>query len=98
MTNTKNHKSVANVEYEIGKTTSSTILSAGGIKRLSVSVTVAARTEGTGADKKVVNRTPEEIEKLRRIVTTACGVDTGTRGTTPSPLRNWLSTINSPPK
>jgi flagellar M-ring protein FliF len=80
VTNTKNHKSVANVEYEIGKTTSNTMLAAGGIKRLSVAVTVAAHTEGAGADKKVVARTPEEIEKLRRIVTTACGVDTGTRG------------------
>ncbi len=80
VTNSKNHKSVANIEYEIGKTTSSTILAAGGIKRISVAVTVAARMEGTGADRKVVNRTPEEIDKLRRIVTTACGVDTGTRG------------------
>jgi len=81
VTNTKNHKSVANVEYEIGKTTSNTMLSAGGIKRLSVAVTVAARTEGTGADRKVVARTPEEIDKLRRIVTTACGVETGSDNT-----------------
>jgi flagellar M-ring protein FliF len=81
VTNSKNHKSVANVEYEIGKTTSSTMLAAGGIKRLSVAVTVAAHTEGTGADRKVVTRTPEEIDKLRRIVTTACGVETGTDNT-----------------
>jgi flagellar M-ring protein FliF len=81
VTNSKNHKSVANVEYEIGKTTSSTMLAAGGIKRLSVAVTVAAHTEGTGADRKVVTRTPEEIDKLSRIVTTACGVETGTDNT-----------------
>ena len=81
VTNTKNHKSVANVEYEIGKTTSNTMLSAGGIKRISVSVTVASRMEGTGADRKVVTRTPEEIDKLRRIVTTACGVETGNDNT-----------------
>jgi flagellar M-ring protein FliF len=81
VTNTKNHKSVANVEYEIGKTTSSTTLAAGGIKRLSVAVTVAAHSEGTGADRKVVARTPEEIDKLRRIVTTACGVETGNDNT-----------------
>ncbi len=81
VTNTKNHKSVANVEYEIGKTTSNTMLSAGGIKRISVSVTVASRMEGTGADRKVVARTPEEIDKLRRIVTTACGVETGNDNT-----------------
>jgi flagellar M-ring protein FliF len=81
VTNTKNHKTIANVEYEIGKTTSSTTLAAGGIKRLSVAVTVAARSEGTGADRKVVPRTQEEIDKLRRIVTTACGVETGNDNT-----------------
>jgi flagellar M-ring protein FliF len=81
VTNSKNRKTVANVEYEIGKTTSSTMLAAGGLKRLSVAVTVAARTEGTGADRKVVTRTPEEIDKLRRIVTTAVGVQTGTDNT-----------------
>ena len=81
VTNTKNHKTIANVEYEIGKTTSNTMLAAGGIKRLSVAVTVAAQTQGTGADRKVVPRTPEEIDKLRRIVTTACGVETGSDNT-----------------
>jgi len=81
VTNTKNHKSVANVEYEIGKTTSNTMLAAGGIKRLSVAVTVAAQSQGTGVDRKVVPRTPEEIDKLRRIVTTACGVETGNDNT-----------------
>jgi flagellar M-ring protein FliF len=81
VTNTKNHKTVANVEYEIGKTTSNTMLAAGGIKRLSVAVTVAARMEGTGADRKLAPRTPDEIDKLRRIVTTACGVQAGADNT-----------------
>ena len=81
VTNTKNHKSIANVEYEIGKTTSNTMLAAGGIKRISVAVTVAAHMDGTGADRKLVPRTPEEIDKLRRIVTTACGVETGNDNT-----------------
>jgi flagellar M-ring protein FliF len=81
VTNSKNHKSVANVEYEIGKTTSNTMLAPGGIKRLSVAVTVAAKMEGTGTDRKVVNRTPEEIDKLRRIVTSAVGIETGAGNT-----------------
>jgi flagellar M-ring protein FliF len=81
VTNSKNHKSVANVEYEIGKITSNTMLAAGGIKRLSVAVTVAAATEGTGKDRKVVNRTTEEIDKLRRIVTSAVGIQTGAANT-----------------
>jgi flagellar M-ring protein FliF len=81
VTNSKNHKSIANLEYEIGKTTSSTVLAAGGIKRLSVAVTVAAAMEGTGKDRKVVNRTTEEIDKLRRIVTSAVGIQTGAANT-----------------
>jgi len=81
VTNTKNHKTTSTVEYENAKTTSNTLLSPGGIKRLSVAVTVAARVEGTGADRKVVNRTPEEIDKLRRIVISAVGVETGTQNT-----------------
>jgi flagellar M-ring protein FliF len=81
VTNSKNHKSIANVEYEIGKTVSNTMLAAGGIKRLSVAVTVAQRMEGAGADRKPVARTPQEIEKLRNIVTSAVGIETGTDNT-----------------
>ena len=37
--------------------------------------------EGTGAARKVVNRTPEELEKLRRIVASAVGIQTGADNT-----------------
>jgi flagellar M-ring protein FliF len=74
--NTKNRKTTSTVEYEIGKTTSSVMQAAGGIKRLTTAVTVAARFEGEGADRKMVPRTPEELEKLRRIVQNAVGTDT----------------------
>jgi flagellar M-ring protein FliF len=79
--NMLNHKVTSTVEYEIGKTTSSTEQAAGGIKHLTASVTVAAQMEGTGADRKVVARTPEELDKLRRIIAGAVGVDTA-RGDT----------------
>ncbi len=75
---TKNKKAVTTVQYEIGNSSSKTVQTAGGIKRLSASVTVAAQVQGTGADRKVVNRSPEEIEKLRRIVASAIGIQTGT--------------------
>ncbi len=75
---TKNKKAVTTVQYEIGKSTSSTMQAAGGIKRLSASVTVAAQVEGAGAERKVVSRSAEEIEKLRRIVASAIGIQTGT--------------------
>jgi flagellar M-ring protein FliF len=77
----KNHKITSTVDYEIGKTTSSTVQTAGGIKRLTASVTVAAKMEGTGTDRKVVNRSPEELTKLRSLVSSAVGVDL-TRGDT----------------
>lgn len=77
VTNTKNHKTTSNVEYEIGKSTSSLIQAAGGIKHLSAAVTIANRYEGTGAERKIVNRSPEELEKLRRIVINAVGIQQG---------------------
>jgi flagellar M-ring protein FliF len=81
LNSTKNKKAVTTVQYEIGRTTSSTMQAAGGIKRLSASVTVAAQVEGTGADRKVVSRSAEEIEKLRRIVASAVGIQTGADNT-----------------
>lgn len=79
--NQKVHKTQTTVQYEVSKTRSDLMQTAGGIKRLSAAVTVAAKTEGTGADRKVVNRTPEELEKLRRIVASALGIQTGTDAT-----------------
>ena len=73
--NSINHKSVTSVEYEIGKVTSSTVQNAGGIKRLTAAVTVAAQMQGTGADRKVVSRSKEDIDKLKRIIANAVGVD-----------------------
>ena len=75
----KNHKTVSTVEYEIGKTTSAITQTAGGIKRLSAAITVAQQMEGTGADRKPVVRSPEDIDKLKRIVSSALGADL-TRG------------------
>jgi len=74
--NSNNHKVTSTVEYEIGKTTSSLAQVAGGIKRLTAAVTVAAQMEGTGADRKPVTRTPEQLKELRDIVTGALGIDT----------------------
>jgi flagellar M-ring protein FliF len=77
VSNTKNRRAVTTVQYEIGKTTSSLSQTAGGLRRLSASVSVAAKMEGTGADRKVVSRTPEELDKLRHIVSSALGIQSG---------------------
>jgi flagellar M-ring protein FliF len=79
--NTQNHTTTSTVEYEIGKTTSSMVQAAGGIKRLDASVTVAAQFQGTGEDRKIINRSPEDLKKLQDIVSSAVGIDT-TRGDT----------------
>lgn len=79
LNNTKNHKTLTTVEYEIGKSTSNIMQSAGGIKRLTAAVTIASRFDGEGAERKVAPRSDEELEKLRRIVQGAVGTDT-TRG------------------
>ncbi|HYG23424.1 MAG TPA: flagellar basal-body MS-ring/collar protein FliF [Verrucomicrobiae bacterium] len=73
--NSKNRKTVSTIEYEIGKSTSSVIQSAGGIKRLSTAVTIASRFEGEGAERKALPRTNDELEKLRRVVQNAVGTD-----------------------
>jgi flagellar M-ring protein FliF len=81
--NSQDHKTIDTTEYEIGKTTSSTVQAAGGIKRLTASVTVAEQMEGTGTDRKPVARTPEQIQQLTKLVSSALGIDT-TRGDTVS--------------
>lgn len=80
VTNSRNKKNTGTTEYEISKSTSNLTQLAGGLKRLTASVTVAARFEGMGADRKVVPRTPEELEKLRRIVQNSLGIEQGTDG------------------
>jgi flagellar M-ring protein FliF len=77
----KNHKVTSTIEYEIGKTKTDMVMGAGGIKHLTAAITVATQMQGTGADRKAVSRTTEEMEKLRRIVTSALGADP-TRGDT----------------
>lgn len=76
-TNTRNRKSTSTVSYELSKVTSSLMQASGNIQRLSAAVTIAARYDGQGADRKLAPRTPEEIEKLKRIVQSALGIQTG---------------------
>jgi flagellar M-ring protein FliF len=78
-TTTKNKKTTSTIGYDIGKSTSTLLQAAGGLKRLSAAVTVAAKFEGVGAARKVIPRSTEELEKLRRIVGNVLGNDS-TRG------------------
>jgi flagellar M-ring protein FliF len=75
----KNSKVTSTIAYEINKTHTDSVMMAGGLKRLSAAITVAQQMSGTGAERKPVVRSLEEMEKLRRIVSSALGADL-TRG------------------
>ncbi|HTS18840.1 MAG TPA: flagellar basal-body MS-ring/collar protein FliF [Verrucomicrobiae bacterium] len=72
-TTVSKHKTINN-QYEINKSVSNILDSPGGLKRVSAAVFVASKFEGTGADRKAVPRTPEEMDKLRKIVQSALGL------------------------
>lgn len=84
-------KKVTNNQFELNKTTSNVVQVAGGIRRLSAAVFVAARSKGTGAARKVVPRSKEELEKLRRLVQSALGVQDN------DPARNDQITLEEMP-
>ena len=72
----RTRKKVTSNNYEINKITSNVNEPAGGLKRLSTAVFVAQRFEGQGDARKAVPRTPEEVERLKRIVQSALGIQT----------------------
>jgi flagellar M-ring protein FliF len=67
-------KKITDNQYEINKITSNMTQLAGGLRRVSAAVFVATRYEGTGKDRKAVPRQQDELEKLRRIVQSALGL------------------------
>lgn len=69
--NTK--KKVGTKKYEINKSTSTILQAAGGLKKVTASVLLAQRFTGTGKDRKAEPRQPEELKKLRQIVSNAIG-------------------------
>ncbi len=92
ISNTRNRKNTTSVTYELSKVTSNLMQAAGSIRRLSAAVTIAARFEGEGAERKMVTRPKEEIEKLKRIVQSAVGIQNGADG-----LRNDEITLEELP-
>jgi flagellar M-ring protein FliF len=72
--NNRTRKKVTNNQYEINKIVSNMMQTPGGIKRLSAAVFVAAKVSGPSTNRVVTPRTPEEMQKLRRIVQSALGI------------------------
>jgi flagellar M-ring protein FliF len=80
-TNTHTRRKTVNNQFEINKTVSTMLDAPGGLKRVSAAVFVAAKVEGTGADRKAVPRTSEELDKLRKVVQSALGLQLGSDAT-----------------
>jgi flagellar M-ring protein FliF len=77
VTNSKTRKKVTDNKYEINKTTSTLAQAAGGLNRVSAAVFIAAQVTGGGTNRVVNQRSPQEIEKLKRIVQSAIGAKEG---------------------
>lgn len=71
--NTRTKKKSSTLQYDVSRTQSNLTMNPGGVKRLSAAVFIAAKVEGAGAARKVTQRSPEELQKLRRIVQSALG-------------------------
>lgn len=67
--------------YGVTKVTSTVVQPPGALKRISAAITVNLRYEGEGAARKPVPRTPEELEKLKRIVQSTLGIQLDPNGT-----------------
>lgn len=76
-TSNRTRKKVSNNQYEINKTVSNIMQTPGGLKRLSAAVFVAASVTGSGDNRVVTPRTPEELQKIRRVVQGALGIQEG---------------------
>ncbi|HXJ55505.1 MAG TPA: flagellar basal-body MS-ring/collar protein FliF [Verrucomicrobiae bacterium] len=74
LSNTQTKKKLTQNQYEINRSTSNTLLAAGGTKRLSAAVFVAQRMDGTGKARKPVPYSDEEMQKLKRVVQSALGI------------------------
>ncbi len=60
--------------YGVTKITSTTVQPPGTLRRLSAAVFINVRYEGEGANRKVAPRTPEELDKLKRILQSSLGI------------------------
>jgi flagellar M-ring protein FliF len=76
-TNNRTKKKVTTQQYEINKVTSEMIQSAGSLKQLSAAVFLASRMSGSGTNRVAQPRTKEELDKIKRVVQSALGIQEG---------------------
>ena len=74
----RTRKKITNNQFELNKTTSTLAQAAGGLSRISAAVFVAQQFTGTGTNRLAQQRSPQDLEKLKRIVQSALGAREGT--------------------
>jgi flagellar M-ring protein FliF len=82
----KTNKKVQNTSYEINRTVSNIMQTPGGVKRISAAVFVAATATGSGTNRVVNQRTPEEMQKIKRVVMGALGIQEGPDASRPDQI------------
>jgi flagellar M-ring protein FliF len=70
----RTRKKVTNNQFEINRIINNLMQTPGGLKRLSAAVFVAAKITTTGTNRVVTPRPPDEMQKLRRVVQSALGI------------------------
>ena len=73
-TTSQTKKKSTTSSFDVSKTVSTMQKTPGDIKRLSAAVFVAVKVEGTGAERKEVPRTEDELKNIRMIVGSALGI------------------------
>ena len=82
----KTRKKVATTSFEINKTVSNLMQTPGSMKRISAAVFVAANVKMDGTNRVVATRTPEEMQKIKRVVQGALGIQDGPDATRPDQI------------
>lgn len=74
VTTNKTTNRTVETQNELNRQVSSHIVQAGGIERLTAAVIIAPKYEGTGTERRRVERTAEELADFRKLVQNAIGI------------------------
>ena len=86
MNASKMRKKVATTSFEINKTVSNLMQTPGSMKRISAAVFVAANVKMDGTNRVVAARSQEEMQKIKRVVQGALGIQDGPDATRPDQI------------
>jgi len=82
----KTRKKVATTQFEINRTVSNIMQTPGSVKRISAAVFVASNVKMEGTNRVVSSRSPEEMQKIKRVVQGALGIQEGPDASRPDQI------------